>query len=202
MASFLFQGHASLRFVSDDNIVIYVDPYMGNGYDLPADIVLVTHQHFDHNRIDLIKQKNDCLVISNVEALKGGVYNTFKHAGVTISSVPAQNKNHNIDECVGYILSFDKLKLYCAGDTSCHPEMENLAKENLDYAFLPIDGVYNMSAEEACDCAKLISAKHVIPVHTAPDNGKDIRDNFSEENVSRFDCEGAIIVRHGEEISL
>ena len=44
MAKLLYQGHGSLRIVTDEEIVIYIDPYAGEGYDLPADLILVTHQ--------------------------------------------------------------------------------------------------------------------------------------------------------------
>jgi L-ascorbate metabolism protein UlaG (beta-lactamase superfamily) len=48
MAKLSFQGHGSFRIKTDNNLVIYVDPYVGSGYDIPADIILVTHQHGDH----------------------------------------------------------------------------------------------------------------------------------------------------------
>lgn len=57
MARLLFQGHGSFRIVTDGDVVIYVDPFAGNGYDLPADIILVTHQHGDHNRVDLVAKE-------------------------------------------------------------------------------------------------------------------------------------------------
>ena len=49
MADFLYQGHGSFRLVSDAGCVIYIDPFAGEGYDLPADLVLVSHEHGDHN---------------------------------------------------------------------------------------------------------------------------------------------------------
>ena len=49
MAELLYQGHGSYRIVSNEGVVIYVDPYAGEGYDMPADIVIVTHEHSDHN---------------------------------------------------------------------------------------------------------------------------------------------------------
>jgi ribonuclease BN (tRNA processing enzyme) len=59
-----------------------------------------------------------------------------------------------------------------------------------------------MTAEEAVECAKIINAKNTIPIHTAPDNGKDVHDNYSEENAARFNDFGAMLVRHGETITL
>ena len=50
-ARLLYQGHASLRIVTAEGMVIYIDPYAGEGYDLPADLILVTHNHSDHNAV-------------------------------------------------------------------------------------------------------------------------------------------------------
>lgn len=52
MTTMLFQGHGSYRFTLDDSTVIYVDPYFGKEYELEADLVLVTHDHFDHDAVD------------------------------------------------------------------------------------------------------------------------------------------------------
>ena len=60
----LYQGHGSLRIITEDNKVIYIDPYAGEGYDLPADLILVSHGHPDHNAVDLIASRSDdCQVI-------------------------------------------------------------------------------------------------------------------------------------------
>ena len=59
MAELLYQGHGSYRIVSNEGVVIYVDPYAGEGYDMPADIVIVTHEHSDHNQVDLVTLKDD-----------------------------------------------------------------------------------------------------------------------------------------------
>lgn len=57
MAKLLYQGHASLRITTDECDVIYVDPYAGEGYDRQADLVLVSHEHFDHNQVRLVTLK-------------------------------------------------------------------------------------------------------------------------------------------------
>ena len=149
MAKLLFQGHGSFRIISQENVVIYVDPYAGEGYDVPADIIIVTHQHFDHNAIDKVTKKENCTIIQSYEAIKDGVHQTFDVSGVKIKAVEAYNKNHHKDECVGYIIEVDGLKIYAAGDTSTTEDMKKMKSLKLDYALLPIDGVYKMGPEEA-----------------------------------------------------
>jgi L-ascorbate metabolism protein UlaG (beta-lactamase superfamily) len=51
MAKLFYQGHGSFRLTAADGQVVYVDPYAGEGYDLPADLILVSHQHGDHNQL-------------------------------------------------------------------------------------------------------------------------------------------------------
>lgn len=190
-----YQGHASLRFTTAKGQVIYVDPYVGEGYDRLADFLLVTHQHYDHNVVEKVTQKPDCFAVTNREALAGGVHQSFEHDGVKITAVKAENKKHDPKECVGFLLEFDGLKIYCAGDTSMTEEMAKMKAMNLDYALLPVDGIYNMDAEEASRCAKLIGARHTIPIHTNPEG-------YKIEVAERLCCDGRLLVRPGEEIML
>lgn len=198
MAMLLYQGHASLRLTTAEGKVIYVDPNAGEGYDLPADLVLVTHQHGDHNRLNLIGSKNSgCEVITDKEALKDGKHQTFDLGYVKVEAVEAANKNHNPAQCVGYILTLsDGIQIYVSGDTSKTVQMETVAERNLDYAFLCCDGVYNMDIEEASECAALIGARHSIPYHMAPG------ELFSRERAEQFEAKGRLIVADGEEIAL
>ncbi|QHQ63545.1 MBL fold metallo-hydrolase [Anaerocolumna sedimenticola] len=169
MAEFYFQGHGSFRLTTDKGTVIYVDPYAGGGYNLAADIILVTHEHGDHNRIELAAKKEECTIITDQEALEGGIYHKFTIKDVEIESVPAYNRNHSRSECVGYILRFDSISFYASGDTSVTDFMaDKIPAYQLDYAVLPIDGIYNMNPEEATKCAEIIGAKHVIPIHMKP----------------------------------
>ena len=193
----LYQGHASLRLTSKDGIVIYVDPYAGDGYDVPADIILVTHQHDDHNQVQLVAQKPDCTVISNAEALANGTHNSFSVKGIDIQSVEAgNNPNHDITQCVGYIITINGIKVYVAGDTSKTDQMATFADMGLNYALLPCDGSYNMDAKAAAECAKLINAKHNIPYHTKPG------ELFYEQVAESFDAPNRLIIQPGEEIVL
>lgn len=169
MAQLLYQGHASLRIITKEGKVIYIDPYAGEGYDKPADLVLITHEHYDHNAVHLLKLKPETIVIRSKDALQNGVYFSFDYFGVHIEAVPASNKNHNVNECVGYLLELEGTVIYVAGDTSFVPFMEEkLAKRHIDYAFLPIDGIYNMDPEEASRVANIIKPDHLLPYHTHP----------------------------------
>ena len=173
MTKLLYQGHASYRITTNEGKIIYIDPYMGSHYDKEADLVLVTHQHYDHNAINKMPHKDSTIVFQNMDAIKEGTYVNTNIYGVDINPVPAYNKNHKINECVGYILNIDGIRLYFAGDTSKTEEMHNI--KDIDYAFLPCDGIFNMDASEASLCANIINAKHSVPMHTYPDH------LFSEE---------------------
>ena len=197
MPKLFYQGHGSFRLASNDGVVLYLDPFMGEGYDLPADIILVSHQHEDHTRTDLITQKPDCTVITEADALAGGKHNTFTIKGIEIEAVEAgYNQGHSIDNSVGFIITIDGLKLYFSCDTSKTPQMATFAARELDYAFLCGDGFYNMGLEEAAECAELIGAKHNVPVHLKPG------ELFDRELAEKFTGPNRLIIEAGEETEL
>ena len=195
----LYQGHGSLRIVTNEGKVIYVDPYAGEGYDLPADLILITHGHQDHTAVNLIRNRNDgCRIITYKEALVNGEYKTFDLGYVTVEAVQAgNNKNHNIRECVGWLITLsDELIIYVTGDTSTTDQMAELADRDIDYAFFVCDGIYNMDMDEAIACAVLVNAKHSIPYHMVP--GK----LFDQSRAEQFDVPNRLIIPAGEEIIL
>jgi len=197
MAKLLYQGHGSFRLTSADGVVLYVDPFMGTGYDVPADIILTTHQHDDHTKISLITQKPDCHVIQSYDALVDGVYKTFSIKGINIEAVEAgYNAGHDVNNCVGYLVVIDGLTLYFLGDTSTTPHMKTMPERNLDYAFICADGFYNMNLEEAAACAKLMGARHNVPVHLKPG------EIFDREMAERFDAPNKLIIEGGSEVEL
>jgi len=194
MPKLLYQAHGSFRLTANDGRVIYVDPYVGEGYDLPADIILVSHQHEDHNKIELCTQKPDCKIISNVEALEGGKHNSFDIGGIKIQAVEAYNKNHNPAECVGFIITIDGVKIYASGDTSTTEQMKTFAAMGLDYALFCGDGEYNMDMAEAAECAKLVNAKNNIIIHMNPPFDKAVAESWDAPN--------KLTLVPGEEINL
>jgi len=195
----LYQGHASLRIVTAEGKVIYVDPYAGEGYDLPADLILVTHDHYDHNNTKLVKNRNkDCQVITYKKGLSKGKYQTFDLGWAVIEAVQAgNNPNHSIKKCVGWIISLSGgVTVYVSGDTSTTDQMAELADRGLSYAFFCCDGIYNMDMEEAVACAKLVNARCSIPYHIAPG------ELFDADRAELFDAPGRLILPAGEEIIL
>lgn len=197
MSKLLFQGHGSYRIITNDGVVIYVDPFIGSGYDMEADIILVTHEHNDHNHVELPLKKDSTIIIRQDNLKLGTIYNKTHVCGVEIEAVEAYNKNHDKSSCVGYVLRFDGITLYASGDTSLTEDMKNkLPKYDIDYALLPIDGIYNMDAEEASICADFINAKHTIPIHMKP------MELFDMEFAKKFKHKSRLIVKAGEEIDL
>ena len=195
MAELLYQGHGSFRICTAEGAVIYVDPYAGEGYDREADLVLVTHEHYDHNQVDLVHLKADGKIYRAADFLKDGTYGSMTACVVEIRSVEAYNQNHPKDQCVGFLMKVDGKLLYLAGDTSETEEMKALAKEPIDYAFLPMDGIYNMDRKEAERCARIIGAAHTVPVHMKPGA------LFDEETAQAFQAEGKVVMRPGDTLT-
>lgn len=196
-----FIGHASLKCKTSNGKTIYVDPFFKGDYSDKADILLITHNHRDHNAVDMVTKSEHCLIVTAKEALANGKYNSFKQDNIEILAVQACNKNHNIEECVGYILEFDGLKIYCAGDTSKTEDMESkISKMRLDYALLPIDGIFNMNAKVASQCAEILNVRHAIPIHNDPIC--NLTGMYSKKNINKFVHSGKIVMKFGETIEL
>lgn len=198
-ARLMYQGHGSLRIVTSEGRVIYIDPYAGEGYDLPADLILVSHDHPDHSAVELItRRSDDCRIIRNTDALVDGEYGTFDLGYATVEAVQAgNNPNHDIRSCVGWLITLsDGITVYATGDTSRTDQMAALAERHIDYAFFVCDGKFNMDIKEASACAALVNARHSIPYHMAP--GK----LFDAERAALFEGPGRLILAAGEEIAL
>ena len=205
MATLLYQGHGSYRITTAEGKTIYVDPFAGEGYDVPADMIIVTHEHGDHTCVDKMPHAEECIIFrsKNLHPFFGS-YLTIRRCGVTITAVEAENKNHPLDKCMGFVMDVDGVKLYGSGDTSITDDMRTgkLRMMNLDYAIFCGDGVYNMDVDEASEAAKLVAAKHSIPVHLVPVHDFNNFEPFSREVAERFQAEGRIILEPGQELAL
>ena len=198
----LYMGQASIRIVTAESKVIYIDPYAGDRYDLPADLILVTHGHFDHNDLDKVTLRNEgCQIITHKEAVVNGEHQTFDLGYVKVEAVEAgYNRLHDIRECAGYVLTFSNGRsVYVTGDTSATEQMKTMADMHIDYAFWCTDGVYNMGPEEAAQCAEWVQAKHNIPYHNDTSNSGWM---FDEEKARQFGAPNLLVVLPGEEIRI
>ena len=200
--SLLYMGQASIRIVTEEDRVIYIDPYAGDAYDLPADLILVTHEHFDHNDVDRVTNRSEeYQTITHREAVVNGEHKKFELPYVTVEAVEAgYNRRHDVNECVGYVLTFGNgTSVYVSGDTSTTQQMAEMSEMEIDYAFYCCDGIYNMGLEEAAKCAELVGAKHNIPYHNSTSNTGEM---FDRELAEQFDAPNRLIVYPGEVIEI
>ena len=178
-----FIGHGSLmcRF---NNMVIHIDPVsdMGDYSSLPkADLILVTHSHFDHFKpetVDMLTKDGTELIISEdcVNEASGGIVmkngDTKTIKGLVIEAVPAYNIKHmrapgkpfhpkGVGN--GYVLTLGDKRVYIAGDTENIPEMKELS--GIDIAFLPMNLPYTMTPEMTADAALSFKPKILYPYH-------------------------------------
>ncbi len=181
-------GRSTIKIVTAENLVIYIDPYAKGDYSQSADLVLVTHGHSDHNAVGLVAMKDNCVVAAPSGALDGSSYRKIKEgdefsaASIKIRVVPAYNGNHQRASSVGYVISFEGITVYHAGDTNFIPEMASLAALAVDYALLPTDGKWNMGGEEAGLCVDAVKPRFAIAIHSS---GAGLYDKANAAKLSR-----------------
>lgn len=187
-------GHASIKIVTSNGTVIYLDPNYDDDYLDEADYIFITHGHSDHAPHKNVKLAPNGTILTYKDVLHDGIYEKYDFGEVKLEAVAAANQNHDIRYCVGYLVSFDNITIYHAGDTSLVESMRNLSSKNIDYAFYPIDGIYNMDAFEATEVAEIVRSKTNIPIHELNNDTKLKSDNFTPS--------GRLIMKYGETIEL
>lgn len=180
--------HSSIRI--DDGKIIYIDPYDIKEETSDADIILITHDHFDHFSPEDIQKvvKQDTVLIcpegmevqiEGLPVVKAAVGEKIETKGISIETIAAYNKQkpfHPKDNgWIGYIInSSEHGRIYIAGDTDITEENKQV---KCNIALLPVGGTFTMDHKQAAELANTIHPEYVIPVHYgsiagAPEDGE------------------------------
>ena len=172
--------HSSIRINKEK--VIYIDPFKINKNYNDADIIFITHDHYDHyseEDIDKVIKEDTTIVIPKdllKKLLKKGINKNaiivaepnkeYETQGINFNTIPAYNINKKFhpkeNNWLGYIITINNVKYYVAGDTDITNENK---KVKCDIAFVPIGGTYTMNYKEAAKLINEIKPKFVVPIH-------------------------------------
>ncbi|MDE1810583.1 MAG: MBL fold metallo-hydrolase [Candidatus Micrarchaeota archaeon] len=208
-------GHGSF-YIKGQGKTIFIDPFrVAGSITEKADILLVTHGHFDHySKKDMGKVlKPGTRIISapgavdqkeykNVTIARPGFKETIE--GIEIEAVPAYNTDPKkqqfhprSNDWVGYIIKVEGVKIYHAGDTDLIPEMRELKGKGVDVALIPVGGTYTMDLEDGIKAAEAIGASHTVPMHFKNLAGKEGSERIIKEFKRRV--KGALILEEVQE---
>jgi L-ascorbate metabolism protein UlaG (beta-lactamase superfamily) len=163
-------GYASFRIMGDP--IIYIDPWRITRPDHVADVILISHDHFDHcSAADVAKVRGEhSQVIANRTAaaqIEGAIsarpWQVFRVGRALIRTVPAYNAAHpQTLEHLGFVIGLERYDLYYVGDSGVIPEM---AKLRPDILIVPIGGSHSMTLSTALEAVRLLRPRYVIPSH-------------------------------------
>ena len=161
--------------------VIYIDPFKIEDNCHDADIIFITHSHYDHYSEEdinkIIKENTKIIVTSDLKEKTESITNSKniiivqpneKHCvkGINFDTIPAYNTNKQFhpkhNNWVGYVIELNGLKYYIAGDTDITDENKTV---KCDVAFVPVGGTYTMTAKEAAKLVNIIKPKIAVPIH-------------------------------------
>ena len=184
-----------------DKKIIYFDPFQINDMYNDADIIFITHDHYDHFDLESInKVRNDDTIIVIPMSLKNSVKDIFKLdkivivdsnkeynvLGFNFKTIKAYNINKSFhpkeNNWVGYLIELCNKKYYIMGDTD---DTEDAREVKCDILFIPIGGTYTMNYDEAADYTNYIKPEIVIPVHYGSIVGSKEYANFFKEKVTK-----------------
>jgi len=170
-------GHATIMINDIDGKLIYIDPWKVKDNSLKADIILVTHSHFDHYSEDDIKKiaKESTVIYSSEDVISKTSLRTkyiikpfeeVKIGSITVRGFPAYNKNKEFhpkkNDWLGFIIIYEGVSLYIAGDTDAVDEAKKL---KVNIMILPVGGTYTMNYKEAAELVNATKPDYAIPDH-------------------------------------
>jgi L-ascorbate metabolism protein UlaG (beta-lactamase superfamily) len=179
-----FFAHASLA-IEYEGRWIYVDPVVGNAdySKLPkADMILVTHSHYDHfdmAAIEMLQSPDTRILLdkTSAEGLQGNCFTMLPKAvaepfdDIKVEAVAAYNTSEaqlqfhpkEREDC-GYVVTLGgKVRIYISGDTEPTDEMREL--QNIDIAFVCVNQPYTMTPEQATEAVKALKPQIYYPYH-------------------------------------
>jgi L-ascorbate metabolism protein UlaG (beta-lactamase superfamily) len=202
-------GHASFRLATED-VVLYIDPWKLPSAQPDANLVFVSHGHFDHWSADdvaAVSQDTTAVVgpADVVESISGGRVlrpgERIERAGACIDGVPAYNVDKDFhpkaNGWLGAIIALGGTRVYYAGDTDRIPEMDALSE--VDVALLPVGGTYTMNAAQAAEACQAIGARTALPYHWGDIVGTEADAQAFVDATAGCD---ARLIRPGEVISV
>ncbi len=163
-------GHASFRIQGPP--LIYIDPWrIPRGAPL-ADVVLITHDHYDHCSlpdIDKVRAPHTVIIANStaaslmINAVTLRPWRSINVGAACITAVPAYNSHHPpAFDGLGYVNALNHYDIYYAGDTDLIPEMDRI---HPDIAILPIGGRQTMNVDMAVKATQTLKPRWVIPSH-------------------------------------
>lgn len=201
--------HSSIRINKEK--VIYIDPFKINKNYNDADIIFITHDHYDHyseEDIDKVIKEDTTIVISKdllKKLLKKGINKNaiivaepnkeYETQGINFNTIPAYNINKKFhpkeNNWLGYIITINNVKYYVAGDTDITDENR---KVKCDVAFVPVGGTYTMDFKEAARLINEIKPKVAVPIHYGSIVGTE-QDARNFINLLNSEIKGAILIK-------
>lgn len=169
-------GHASFR-IEDGATQLYIDPWKLGGILPAADLIFLTHAHYDHFSVeDIARIKKDTTVFfapkdiayqlkgTVIAVSPGELYNVSELKVKTVHAYNIGKKFHpKQNNWVGYVIALSTgQRIYHSGDTDFTPEMRSVVTE---FALLPCGGTYTMTGKEAGEAANVFKPQAVIPMH-------------------------------------
>lgn len=173
----------------DEGLALYIDPWEVPADAPPADLLFITHAHFDHfspDDIERIRRDSTRIfaphdvaaeIAGDVTPVAPG--DTVEALGVRAQAVPAYNVaevrldfHPQANRWVGYVFTMGGADYYHAGDTDHLGELEGV---RADVAFVPIGGTYTMDVTEAAGFVKVLEPKLAVPMHYGHVDGVGVR---------------------------
>ena len=172
--------HSSIKISREK--VVSIDPFKIDKDYNDADIIFITHDHYDHYSEEDIDKvcKEDTVIVIPEELLTKVLKKGFRQDhiitvkpnqkymvdGIKFETIPAYNINKQFhpkeNEWVGYIIEIKGYRYYIAGDTDVTPENKTV---KCDVAFVPVGGTYTMDFKEAANLINEIKPKIAVPIH-------------------------------------